>query len=165
MTSNELNAGVLKKLEIGSGNKPKPGYIHFDIRSDIGADVVGDAKTLPFKEEEFEEVFSRFFLEHLLRADIKKCLKEMHRVLQKNGKVIVIVPNLAYFCKLFVEETGQKKGWALNKMYGFENYPEDHHNFGFDFEILEIYLKEAGFSNITQIKDMDEQYLHVEAIK
>jgi predicted SAM-dependent methyltransferase len=157
----------LNKLEIGSGNKPREGYIHFDIRKMEGTDVVGDAKNLPFKDEEFVEVFSRFFLEHLPRKDAKKTLKEMYRVLKKDGRLEIIVPNIEYFFKLFLEEKGQKKEWALNKIYGFENYKEDHHYFGYDFEILKQFLEETGFKKIKRIesKEKEEQYLAVEAFK
>ena len=154
----------ITKLEIGSGPKPKEGYVHFDIRSDVNADVIGDARKLPFKDEEFEEVYSRFFLEHLPRKDAILSLKEMNRVLKKKGLIEIIVPNIAYFCKIFVEEKGQKKGWALNKIYGFENYLEDHHYFGYDEETLSTLLKELGFVEIKQIKE-DEQYLHITALK
>lgn len=154
----------LKKLEIGSGNKPKPGYIHFDVRSNVKADVIGDARQLPFGDGEFDEVYSRFFLEHLPRADAKNALVEMFRVLKNGGMLEIIVPNIAYFCRLFIEEKGQKKEWALNKLYGFENYPEDHHFFGYDFETLQKALKEAGFALIEQIY-AEEQYLHIVAKK
>jgi predicted SAM-dependent methyltransferase len=155
------------KLEIGSGNKPSEGYIHFDIRKMDGTDIVGDAKKLPFEDGQFEEIFSRFFLEHLFRADAKKALKEMHRVLAKNGRLELIIPDLAYFCKLFLEEKGQKKEWALNKIYGFEKYGEDHHYFGYDFDTLKLFLEEAGFKQIKRIesKEKEEQYLAVEAYK
>jgi predicted SAM-dependent methyltransferase len=157
----------VKKLEIGSGNKPAPGYLHFDIRKDVGADVVGNAISLPFKDKEFEEVFSRFFLEHLQRKEAKKALKEMFRVLQIGGRLEIIVPNIAYFFGLFLGEKGQKKEWALNKIYGFENYDEDHHYFGYDEEILTNFLEEAGFVKIKRIesKEKEEQYLAMEAFK
>ncbi len=152
------------KLEIGSGNKPKKGYVHFDIREGIGADIVGDARKLPFKDNEFEEVYSRFFLEHLQRKDAVLALKEMFRVLKKGGRLEIIVPNIAYFCKLFVEEKGQKKEWALNKIYGFEHYKEDHHFFGYDEEILSKILKESGFVEIKRTEE-EEQYLRLTAKK
>jgi len=155
---------ALKKLEIGSGNKPKEGYVHFDIRENIGADVVGDAKKLPFSDAEFGEVYSRFFLEHLSRKDALVALKEMNRVLKKNGLIEIIVPNLAYFCRLFVEEKGQKKEWALNKIYGFENYIQDHHFFGYDEETLKETLTKAGFDEINRVS-AEEQYLHLKAKK
>ncbi len=154
----------MSKLEIGSGNKPKEGYVHFDIRPNVGADFVGDARKLPFEDNYFEEVFSRFFLEHLNRKDAEKSLLEMNRVLKKKGKLVVIVPNLEYFCRLFVSEKGQKKEWALNKIYGFEKYSEDHHYFGYDEEILSNFLKKTGFVNISRI-DSEEQYLHMVAEK
>jgi predicted SAM-dependent methyltransferase len=161
---NKNNAKGLTKLEIGSGNKPKEGYLHFDIRDDVNADIVGNATKLPFADNEFAEVFSRFFLEHLPRNDARTALTEMFRVLEQGGKLAIIVPNIAYFCKLFIEETGQKKEWALNKIYGFENYSEDHHFFGYDKEVLTSELEKAGFQNIKQVKT-EEQYLHLTATK
>ena len=164
MNKTQNNDSLPKKLEIGSGAKPRAGYLHFDVRSNLKADVIGDARQLPFHDGEFEEVYSRFFLEHLPRADAKKALAEMFRVLKKGGTLEIIVPNIAYFCKLFVEEKGQKKGWALNKIYGFENYPEDHHYFGYDYTILEQFLKEIGFDGIEKLNS-EEQYLQVTAKK
>lgn len=152
-----------KRLEIGSGPKPKEGYVHFDIRKLPGTDVVGDAKKLPFKDSEFFEVYSRFFLEHLPRKDARLALKEMLRVLCPGGSVEIIAPNLAHFARMFLEEKGQKKEWALNKIYGFENYPEDHHFFGYDFETLKGFLEEAGFYEVERIEEKEEQYLHVRA--
>ncbi len=154
----------LDKLEIGSGNKPKEGYLHFDVRPNVKADVIGDARKLPFKDEEFNEVYSRFFLEHLPRKEALVALKEMFRVLKKEGTLEIIVPNIAYFCKLFITETGQKKEWALNKMYGFENYLEDHHFFGYDEETLSKALTLIGFNSIEKIAE-EEQYLHLKAKK
>ncbi len=156
-----VNYKNFEKLEIGSGAKPKEGYLHFDIRDIEQTDIVGDAKNLPFDDNSFSEVFSRFFLEHLMRKDAKIVLKEIYRVLKKEGKIEIIVPNLAYFARLYLEETGQKKEWALNKIYGFENYLEDHHFFGYDKETLEKFLVEAGFKNIKKIdsKEKEEQYL------
>jgi len=153
-----------KKLEIGAGDKPREGYVHFDIRKLEGIDVVGDARKLPFEDKSFGEVFSRFFLEHLPRADAKKALKEMLRVLMPGGRLEIIVPDLGHFCRLFLEEKGQKKQWALNKIYGFENYPEDHHYFGYDYETLENFLAEAGFEKVKRLEG-EEQYLAAEAFR
>ena len=157
----------MKKLEIGSGNKPMKGYLHFDVRKSVNADVVGDACALPFKDGEFEEVFSRFFLEHLPRNEAKKALKEMFRVLAKSGRIEIIVQNFVFFFKLFLDSTGQKKEWALNKIYGFENYKEDHHYFGYDRENLKQFLEEVGFKKIEIIesKEKEEQYLAMQAYR
>ena len=154
----------MDKLEIGSGNKPKEGYLHFDVRANVNADVIGDARKLPFKDEEFNEVYSRFFLEHLPRKEALVALSEMCRVLKKGGTLEIIVPNIAHFFKLFITETGQKKEWALNKIYGFENYIEDHHFFGYDEETLSKALILSGFSDIKRI-NQEEQYLHLIARK
>ncbi|MDD3159608.1 MAG: methyltransferase domain-containing protein [Candidatus ainarchaeum sp.] len=158
--SNDSDLNFDLKLEIASGNKPKPGFIHFDVRKNIGADVLGDVRNLPFKDNTFSEIYSRFLLEHLSRKDAIKSLSEIYRVLKNNGTFEIIVPDLKYFCKLFISEKGQLKEWALNKMYGFENYDEDHHFFGYDEEILTEFLKYVKFTYIKKIDD-EEQYLHL----
>lgn len=167
MLKKKVDYKEFDKLEIGSGTKPKEGFLHFDIRNIEQTDIVGDAENLPFDDFSFKEVFLRFFLEHLPRNKAKKVLFEIFRVLKKNGKVEIIVPNLAYFCKLFLTQTGQKKEWALNKIYGFEKYEEDHHFFGYDEETLKNFLKETGFKKIKRIesKEKQEQYLAMIAYK
>jgi predicted SAM-dependent methyltransferase len=159
-----MNNLKMEKLEIGSGNKPKEGYLHFDVRENVKADIVGDARKLPFNDEEFSEVYSRFFLEHLLRKDALVALSEMFRVLKKGGTLEIIVPNIDYFFKLFTTETGQKKEWALNKIYGFENYIQDHHYFGYDEDTLTKALILSGFCEIERVNE-EEQYLHLRAKK
>jgi predicted SAM-dependent methyltransferase len=154
----------LLNLEIASGNKPKEGFIHFDLRKDVGADITGDARDLPFADETFNLIYSRFLLEHLPRMDALIVLEEVYRVLKKGGTFEIIVPNLAYFCELFIKEKGQLKEWALNKIYGFEKYGLDHHFFGYDEEILIEFLKKVKFSEVNRIND-EEQFLHLIAKK
>lgn len=59
--------------------------------------VRGTADKLPFKNNEFKIVFSRFGLEHFDCP--RKSLAEMVRVLQPSGSLIIITPNLEFpFC-------------------------------------------------------------------
>jgi predicted SAM-dependent methyltransferase len=88
----------------------------------------------------------------------------MNRVLKKEGVLEIIVPNIAYFCKLYITQIGQKKEWALNKIYGFENYIQDHHYFGYDEDTLSKALILSGFSTIERVNE-EEQYLHLRAKK
>lgn len=50
------------------------------------------ARCIPFKDEEFDLVIALDILEHI--EDDDRCLLESHRVLEKQGKLIVTVPAL-----------------------------------------------------------------------
>jgi len=49
--------------------------------------ITGNAYNMPFKDNTFDFVWSRFLLEHLI--DPIAALKEMHRVTKKNGIIVV----------------------------------------------------------------------------
>jgi methionine biosynthesis protein MetW len=53
------------------------------------------SKKLPFKKEYFDIVFAGEVIEHLY--DSSMFIKEIERVLKKNGKAIITTPNLAHF--------------------------------------------------------------------
>jgi SAM-dependent methyltransferase len=51
-------------------------------------------KRFPFRNEEFENVFSSHMLEHLHPLDAEHCLRETHRVLAPGGVARISVPDL-----------------------------------------------------------------------
>lgn len=50
--------------------------------------IQNDAENLPFKDETFNGAIVAFGIRNV--ADIKKALSEMHRVVKKNGKVVIL---------------------------------------------------------------------------
>jgi len=60
----------------------------------IGKFVVSEAENLPFKDIEFDFITCMGSLEHFI--DMDASLKEMKRVLKKNGIAIIHVPNSIY---------------------------------------------------------------------
>ena len=86
-------------LDVGSGPKPK-GDINLDVIPNRFCDVAGDAQHLPFRGSVFSGGFSSQVLEHLENPHM--ALREMRRVLQGGGEVIIDVP---------------KKGFTNNSIY------------------------------------------------
>jgi SAM-dependent methyltransferase len=85
------NASTGRTLEIG-GARPYyasyfPNRVGFDIQSSPSVDVVGDAHTLPFKNEEFDTVVCVEVLEHLHTPQV--AIDEMRRVLRKGGTLLL----------------------------------------------------------------------------
>jgi len=69
-----------------------------DIRTDLyrgEANLLADVeKSLPFKSDVFNEVYSRHFFEHLRNPS--SVLSEMVRVLRSGGRLVLITDNAAY---------------------------------------------------------------------
>lgn len=87
------------KLNLGSGDKYLDGYINVDYSPITNNnqitkyDIFHNMKLgLPFKEDYADEILLHQVLEHFCRHDIIDLLKEIYRVLKKDGKFIISVP-------------------------------------------------------------------------
>jgi SAM-dependent methyltransferase len=84
-------------LDIGAGSgaliSRLPNSIGLDLVSKHRRMVVGDIAQLPFKNEAFSTVFATALLEHLDDVTLEWGLREVTRVLSRNGKLILTVPH------------------------------------------------------------------------
>lgn len=100
------------KLNLGSGRKGKEGYVNVDMLKIGDVDIVHDLNKIPypFKDDSADEIMAKAVCEHL--NDMEAFMNECHRILKKEGKLIVTVPHynsaVAYEIdhKIFF-----KKGW------------------------------------------------------
>ncbi|MCR6692460.1 MAG: class I SAM-dependent methyltransferase [archaeon YNP-LCB-003-016] len=72
-TKRRLN--VKLELDIGCGEKKRPGMIGLDIKRTANVDIIGDARYLPFKDSCFDKIYSSHMIEHISHREIKKPLK------------------------------------------------------------------------------------------
>ncbi|GAM10725.1 putative protein [Geobacter sp. OR-1] len=81
-----------KVMNYGCGNRKKPGHIGVDIVSSADADyVVSPGAPLPFADNTFDMVISRYVLEHV--HDLDQLLCEISRILKPNGVFRFCVPH------------------------------------------------------------------------
>ncbi|MDD5614321.1 MAG: class I SAM-dependent methyltransferase [Candidatus Omnitrophica bacterium] len=77
--------------------------INADMKSFAGEDVevvISDARRMPeLAGESVDVVFASNFFEHIGREDIIKVLKELFRILKKDGKLLLIQPNIRFCCR------------------------------------------------------------------
>ena len=84
-----------------SENALRKGKQLFNFLSLDGKFTLGDLFHMPIKDEQFDIVFNQGVMEHFRLADMNASsgVKEMMRVLKKNGTLVILVP--AYFSPLY----------------------------------------------------------------
>ncbi len=85
----------MKKLNLGSGQFKKEGYVNVDWDDKANPDVKLDVSKFPypFADNEFQEIVTEHCLEHL--EDVFGVMKELHRILDTNGTLIIKVPHFS----------------------------------------------------------------------
>ncbi len=90
-----LNSGGRVRVELGCGEKKKPGCIGVDIIDFDAVDIVADIESglgfLP--DNSVDEIHSRSNLEHI--ANFEGLMREILRVLKKDGKAHIFVPHFS----------------------------------------------------------------------
>lgn len=82
----------INRLNIGCGNKKIPGYIGVDLTKTNATDILHDLNRFPypFQNNSIQEILLDNVIEHL--DNVIKVIEELHRILIKNGKIIIRVP-------------------------------------------------------------------------
>ena len=128
-------------------------YTTFDLNSPL-ADIKGDICNMPFKENSFDFILCNHVLEHI--NDDKKAMKELYRVLNKNGTAILQVPINQKSSKTFEDSSIVNKKERIEKfgqydhirLYGLD-YFKKLESFGFKVDPLK-YSKEFTESEIIK---------------
>lgn len=93
-----------KVLDLGCGNKKRPGAIGVDFNDRTAADIIHNLNSFPypFEDSSFDEIYLDNTLEHL--DDVMRVMEEVYRICKPEGIVKVIVP---YFRSLwaFIDPT------------------------------------------------------------
>jgi predicted SAM-dependent methyltransferase len=154
-----------KRLNLGCGDNPLPGWFNTDIDPNRGEGVfrLDATKPFPFRSNSFEEIFTEHMIEHLPYTDVLAMLRECHRVLQPGGKLRVSTPDLKFLIALHEPTTELQRRyikWATdlfipwaprpNSAFVINNFVRDWgHTFIFDEPTLREAFEQAGFENIT----------------
>ena len=95
-----LNLGCGSRLHKDWNNidsKPyNPSVLSFDL-----------LKGIPYGNNIFDAVYCAHFLEHLDRQEVNYLLNECYRVMKPNGIIRIVVPDLEYNTKLYLECLGK----------------------------------------------------------
>ena len=85
------------RLDLGCGPNKKADHIGVDVREFPGVDVVGDLGkgAWPWEADSVDEVHCSHMLEHLSWPERVFFFNELHRVMKKGAKAVIIIPHWA----------------------------------------------------------------------
>lgn len=127
----------MKKLNLGCGKRTKKGWINLDKVPLDGVDIVHDIEhlPLPFKNNEFDIILCKALLEHIEYIPI---MKELYRILKKNGKLIIIVPH--FTSKFSYSDPTHENLFSVETFEYFVKDMKNNWYFNFGFNKLNIKL-------------------------
>jgi ubiquinone/menaquinone biosynthesis C-methylase UbiE len=144
------------RLNLGAGDDYREGFVNIDMRDDCGADLVCDARTLPYPDNSVEEILALDFLEHFSKFQTDALLAEWHRVLRPGGTLSVKMPNLhvlAVQLAYWHEHPSPQLDDLINCIYGGHRWgPDgawDTHHTGFTPTTIALVLQKAGFDVLS----------------
>lgn len=146
------------KLHIG-GQEPHPEWKIVDIEPRPEVDYVTNANDLSqFESNSVEVIYASHVLEHFyygIDNELINTLKEWYRVLKPEGQLLISVPDLRTLCWLYLHPNLMplERHQLMRIIFGGQTNIYDVHKVGFDFEILVLYLEEAGFHEYEQVSE------------
>jgi predicted SAM-dependent methyltransferase len=150
-----------KKLNLGCGPNPKPGWINidlFDSRADLQLDL---RETWPFADDSVGHIFSEHVFEHFeFPEEVNHFLSEARRILQPGGLFDVGVPDTEWPLRAYGDPGNPY--WPFSKTvhpewcetqldhinYHFRQGKE--HKYAWDAETLARTLRRFRFTDITR---------------
>nr|VFJ94294.1 MAG: Methyltransferase domain-containing protein [Candidatus Kentron sp. H]VFJ94838.1 MAG: Methyltransferase domain-containing protein [Candidatus Kentron sp. H]VFK01303.1 MAG: Methyltransferase domain-containing protein [Candidatus Kentron sp. H] len=167
-----------RRIYVGCGKKRLGGYVHCDVRSLPGVEIVCQAWDLDRYVQGAQEVYSRHMLEHLQFAKVEEFLSAAYRSLKMGGSVKVIVPDMDYHINQWQAAVWRSKQLNNNRsnarhacagFWGWQGEKPDDapfwdtHKSGFNAASLRYFLGKAGFSKI--VTNAQDGHLTATAIK
>jgi len=134
------------RLEIGPGERPRPGYVHLDPRPLPHIELLGTMTDIPLPNECCDEVFSAHVIEHVPDQLLWKAFSEMRRVLKPGGRLLLRGPDILKLHEQFRCDH-QCADTLEHLIGGDQDYADNfHYSWHSEERALEL-LGEAGFAD------------------
>ncbi|MDT4331809.1 class I SAM-dependent methyltransferase [Methylomonas sp. MED-D] len=146
-----------KGLHLGAGSLIIQNYLNIDGNPASKCDIVAGVEKIHLQDCTVDNIYTSHVFEHIPRGRISLVLKEWHRVLSQDGKAYICVPDMEVLCKIYLEGLPSYRGspdvqsrvdLACDVIFGGQINQYDYHYYGYSFETLLRYLKDAGFSDV-----------------
>lgn len=149
-------------INFGCGEKTQENWINIDASYNPNTYYYDLREKLPFQNGQVKHIHCEHFLEHLEFDLGQSFLTECYRILAENGTIRIIVPDAGKYLAAYLENQedfftklvnlgGTQKPMKtrieiINQMFRMGG----DHKFAWDYETLELYLKEAGFKDVQK---------------
>ena len=174
----------MKSIKLNVGASPiwvKEGWHTLDqkTREKSETSIMGDASDIPLEDCSCETIFNSHMFEHIPHVKLESILVEFNRVLEKDGILRILTPDLKKIARAYVEtdeeffKKAKEEDESLRTDLGFggmfmnfvvspgqdtvlmnrqltEFISGYAHVYLYDFEMLEILLTRCGFHSIQQ---------------
>ncbi len=164
--NNYFDSTKIRKLQIGCGDHILDEWLNSDYSS-ISKEIIhlNVKKTFPFREKEFDFIFSEHMIEHVSYEWGRKMLSECFRVLKPGGKLRISTPDLFFLIDLYRDDKSSlQKEFITHSVDNCIDYAPDYedtfvinnyvrawgHEFIYDEKTLSHLLGKAGFINVTR---------------
>lgn len=130
-------------LDIGCGNqKAHPRLLGVDAYEDSPTvNVKAYMWDLPFADNTVDGIICFSALEHVSKYQVIPTLIEFERILTPGGKMVILVPDLEWVCRRFLEEPDVN--WNMDLVFGDQTHDGQYHKTGFTENIFAMYFVEA----------------------
>jgi len=149
--------GGLKRLNLGCGNKPLPGYVNVDIFKGPAVDEVFEFDQIPYSDGTIDALHSEHALEHVTFERAEKAIQEWFRVLRPGGELLLYMPDFERCCQAYLNAPledptfKQTRAWYKATIFGIQQgqagEPDEAqiHKSGFSKQEIQIVLERNGF--------------------
>lgn len=137
-----------KRLHLGCGKIDHPGFINVDAILRRHVHKIQEVDRLnAFADASVDLVYACHVLEHFSHLDIPDVLKEWGRVIKKDGRLCLSVPDFDKILHIY-EETGKRVDVIINALMGGQEYAYNFHRVIFNQDYLTDLLLAAGFTSV-----------------
>jgi SAM-dependent methyltransferase len=155
-----------RRIEVGSGFSPRPGYLHVDAVPGLPELDLVATDALPLPDDWADEVLAVHMIEHVPAGRLQDVLQGWRRVLRPGGRLVLHTPNGTALARAYLDGGLSARWPVLAAIYGYNRAPwdatgpeelgvEPDHRLLFDFALLEHVLSEAGFAGIADVTGQD----------
>ena len=146
MTGFNLNIGASDP----TGQYKREPWINFDIVKYSRVHLIGDAVSLPIKDNSINLIHCIHVLEHVTRDKYQPMLNEMYRVLKPGARAYVEVPDFRGVVMNLHNAIQEKDMRATHiwttSIYGKNERSGMAHHWGFTQQLLQESMEKAGFN-------------------
>lgn len=139
------------RLNLGCGKDILDNYINGDL-FDRHAQILFDARKLPFKDDSVGEVLASHLIEHFDFREAFVALEEWKRVLKPGGRLIVETPDFLSSCQAFITADEQERVRLYGHFFAMPWIEGQTHKFLYTETQLGWTLRQFGFQDVHRIE-------------